>query len=255
MRHQTSPLAAPRDQLNRNFLQAADFNTQTRPSLIELSNPAQENQVSSSQRDHSFPYGSLKRVFDIIGTAAILTALSPLLLVLTALLKANGHRALFRHRRIGHNGRAFKCIKFQTMVSNADQVLKEHLEQNPTARAEWNRDHKLKNDPRVTGIGRFLRATSLDELPQLFNVICGDMSLVGPRPVTTQELARYGMNVTRVLSVRPGMTGLWQVSGRNNLTYGERVALDCHYIQTASFREDLAILIKTVEVLFRRDGC
>jgi lipopolysaccharide/colanic/teichoic acid biosynthesis glycosyltransferase len=124
----------------------------------------------------------------------------------------------------------------------------------PLAREEWLRDHKLRDDPRIMRVGRFLRRTSLDELPQLFNVLCGDMNLVGPRPVVVQEVPRYGEHKRHYLSVKPGMTGLWQVSGRNNLSYAQRVALDARYVESRSLGTDLAILLRTVRVLITRDG-
>jgi lipopolysaccharide/colanic/teichoic acid biosynthesis glycosyltransferase len=137
---------------------------------------------------------------------------------------------------------------------NADVVLKELLANDPAARAEWQQDFKLKNDVRVTAIGRFLRRTSLDELPQLWNVVRGDMSLVGPRPVVEQELERYGHDVRYYLMAKPGITGLWQVSGRNDVDYAKRVSLDVSYVQRWSLSQDVAILLKTVGVVMRREG-
>lgn len=140
------------------------------------------------------------------------------------------------------------------MVVNADVVLKELLASDPQARAEWAQDFKLKNDVRVTAIGRFLRRTSLDELPQLWNVLRGDMSLVGPRPVVEQELERYGTDVRYYLMAKPGITGLWQVSGRNDIDYAKRVSLDVSYVQRWSLSQDVAILVKTIGVVMRREG-
>jgi len=140
------------------------------------------------------------------------------------------------------------------MVRSADLVLAELLAHDANARDEWVRDHKLRDDPRVMRVGRFLRRTSLDELPQLLNVLRGEMNLVGPRPVVVQEVPRYGEHKRHYLSVKPGMTGLWQVSGRNNLTYSQRVALDARYVETRSLRRDLSILLRTVSVLVTRDG-
>jgi lipopolysaccharide/colanic/teichoic acid biosynthesis glycosyltransferase len=161
---------------------------------------------------------------------------------------------LFAHWRVGQRGRLFRCFKFRSMVRNADQVLGELLARDASAREEWRRDHKLRNDPRVMRIGQLLRTTSLDELPQLINVLRGEMNLVGPRPVVVQEITRYGEHKHHYLSVKPGMTGLWQVSGRNNLTYAQRVALDARYVETRSLRTDLGILVRTVSVLVTRDG-
>ena len=161
---------------------------------------------------------------------------------------------LFAHYRVGHDGKLFRCMKFRSMLRNSDQLLADLLHDDPQVRAEWDRDQKLANDPRVTAVGHFLRRTSLDELPQLLNVLRGEMSLVGPRPITLAELTRYGRVRWHYLSVRPGITGLWQVSGRNNTTYEERVALDRRYVEQRSVWLDLSILLKTVRVVVLREG-
>jgi len=166
----------------------------------------------------------------------------------------DGGRGFYGHVRVGHNGKSFKCLKFRSMRSDADKVLKELLENNPIARAEWDKDFKLKNDPRITAVGQLLRKTSLDELPQFINVIKLDMSLVGPRPIVTAELERYGDCVNLYLQVLHGVTGLWQVSGRNDTSYAERVSLDSWYVQNWSLWYDIAILFKTVNVVFNRRG-
>jgi exopolysaccharide production protein ExoY len=178
----------------------------------------------------------------------------PMLWIAWRIRREDGGPALFAHWRVGQRGRLFRCMKFRSMVSNADQVLGELLERDPGARAEWERDQKLRDDPRVLRIGRFLRKSSLDELPQLLNVLRGEMHLVGPRPVVVQELGRYGDSKRHYLSVKPGMTGLWQVSGRNNLSYAQRVALDRQYVETRSPLQDFSILLRTVKVLVTRDG-
>jgi lipopolysaccharide/colanic/teichoic acid biosynthesis glycosyltransferase len=190
-------------------------------------------------------------------TAALLLLLlfSPLMLAIVwRIRREDGAPVLFAHWRVGERGRLFRCFKFRSMVKGADQVLGELLRRDPEARAEWERDHKLRNDPRILGIGRLLRLTSLDELPQLFNVLRGEMHLVGPRPVVVQEIPRYGAAKHHYLSVKPGMTGLWQVSGRNNLSYAERVALDVRYVEQRTPWLDLKILLRTVLVLITRDG-
>jgi lipopolysaccharide/colanic/teichoic acid biosynthesis glycosyltransferase len=168
--------------------------------------------------------------------------------------RRDGAPVLFAHYRVGHDGKLFRCMKFRTMYRNAERMLSELLERDPAARAEWQREQKLLSDPRITPIGHFLRRTSLDELPQLFNVLRGEMSLVGPRPITVGELTRYGGVRWQYLSVRPGMTGLWQVSGRNNTSYEERVALDRRYVEERSVWMNLQILLKTVKVVVARDG-
>jgi len=185
----------------------------------------------------------------------LLIALSPVLAIVTFLIwRRDGAPVLFAHYRVGQGGKLFQCMKFRSMLRNSEQLLADHLRDNPQARAEWARDQKLENDPRITPVGHFLRRSSLDELPQLLNVLRGEMSLVGPRPITLSELTRYGRVRWHYLSVRPGITGLWQVSGRNNTSYDERVALDQRYVEQRSFGLDLAILIKTVRVVVLREG-
>ncbi|ASV96990.1 sugar transferase [Paraburkholderia aromaticivorans] len=195
-----------------------------------------------------------KRVFDIVGASSLLIVLLPIFLVVGCFVLSDGGSAFFGHPRVGRGGRAFRCLKFRSMVPRADVVLAELLAADATAREEWNRDFKLKNDVRVTAVGRFLRKTSLDELPQLWNVLRGDMSLVGPRPIVTKELERYGADAHYYLSVRPGVTGLWQVSGRNNVDYATRVALDVSYVKERSTLLDISILLRTFKVVFEGSG-
>jgi lipopolysaccharide/colanic/teichoic acid biosynthesis glycosyltransferase len=185
----------------------------------------------------------------------LLLLLAPVMAVVTFLIwKRDGAPVLFAHYRVGHNGKLFRCMKFRSMLRNSEQVLADLLRDDPQARAEWARDQKLTDDPRITPIGHFLRRSSLDELPQLLNVLRGEMSLVGPRPITVAELTRYGSVRWHYLSVRPGITGLWQVSGRNNTTYEERVALDQRYVEQRSVLGDVAILFRTVRVVVLREG-
>ena len=197
----------------------------------------------------------LLRRLDALGALLILMALSPLIAVLTALLwLSDGAPLIYGHWRVGANGKLFRCLKLRTMVRNSEQALAEVLRTDPVAREQWEREFKLTSDPRITPIGNFLRRTSLDELPQLINVVRGEMSLVGPRPITVKELALYGDVRWHYFAVRPGMTGLWQVSGRNNVSYAERVGLDRRYVETRSLRMDLGILVKTVKVVATREG-
>ena len=185
----------------------------------------------------------------------VLALLAPVMLAVALLIwRREGGPVLFAHYRVGQDGKLFRCFKFSTMHGDAECMLAELLARDPRARAEWQLDHKLRDDPRVTRIGRFLRHTSLDELPQLFNVLRGEMSLVGPRPITVAELTRYGRVRWHYLSVRPGMTGLWQVSGRNNTSYDERVDLDRRYVEQRSVWLDALILVKTVKVVVSRHG-
>jgi len=197
----------------------------------------------------------LKRLFDVVGSLSLLLALSPMLLVLCwKIWSASGAAPIFGHLRVGRHGRKFECLKFRTMVLDAERVLSDLLSASPEARAEWERDFKLKDDPRVTPIGLFLRRTSLDELPQLWNVLKGEMSLVGPRPIIEAELERYGDQVSYYLETRPGLTGLWQISGRNDTSYEDRVALDSWYVRNWSLWYDMVILAKTVGVVLQREG-
>ena len=199
-------------------------------------------------------YALGKRCFDIAGAIAAIVILSPL--IAGIILCGFGSRgpALFKHRRVGQGGKIFNCIKFRTMVPNADKVLQDLLDSDVAIKEEWLRAHKLRRDPRVTRLGRFLRRTSLDELPQLWNVLRGEMSLVGPRPVVPDELRRYGNKVITFLSAPPGITGLWQISGRNDTDYRRRVALDVCYVRSSSFVLDIYILFKTLPVVFARSG-
>lgn len=194
-----------------------------------------------------------KRAFDVVGALLLGVAFAPLILLIVAWLNLQGSPIIFRHHRVGRSGKVFVCYKFTTMVPNADEALADLLRCRPDLQAEWARDQKLRNDPRVTRFGAFLRRTSLDELPQLWNVLKGDMSLVGPRPIVRQEIAKYRSAIRHYFAMRPGLTGLWQVSGRNNVTYRRRVAMDRIYATRASFRLDLWILLQTVGVvLFQR---
>ncbi|HHF8362539.1 TPA: undecaprenyl-phosphate galactose phosphotransferase WbaP, partial [Escherichia coli] len=197
---------------------------------------------------------TLKRLFDIIASIAIIILLSPVLLYISRLVKKDGGPAIYGHERIGQDGKPFKCLKFRSMVTNSKDVLNELLQNDPEAKREWDTTFKLKNDPRITKIGAVLRRTSLDELPQLFNVLKGEMSLVGPRPIITAELERYNEEVDYYLLSKPGMTGLWQVSGRSDVDYETRVYLDAWYVKNWSMWNDIAILFKTVGVVLKKDG-
>jgi lipopolysaccharide/colanic/teichoic acid biosynthesis glycosyltransferase len=196
----------------------------------------------------------VKRAMDILGAGALLLLALPVFLVIAALVKMDGGKAFYAHERVGRGGRLFGCLKFRSMVVDSDRRLAALLASDPQARAEWEATRKLKNDPRVTAIGRFLRASSLDELPQLLNVLKGEMSLVGPRPVQASELAAfYGAAAQHYMAVRPGITGPWQVSGRSDTSYAQRVALDVAYVAHPSILADVKILLRTpVAVLARR---
>jgi Undecaprenyl-phosphate galactose phosphotransferase WbaP len=198
---------------------------------------------------------NIARVLDIslILLAAPYIILAFLLLAVLIKLDSPGP-VFFRQLRIGQFGRKFPVYKFRTMVQNADRVLQDYLEKSPELKAEWLATHKLKQDPRVTRLGALLRKSSLDELPQLWNIIIGDMSLVGPRPIVDAEVEKYGKCFDLYIQVRPGLTGLWQVSGRNNTTYARRVELDEYYVRNRSLKLDLQILLKTALVVLKKDG-
>ena len=196
----------------------------------------------------------IKRAFDVAVSGSLLVLISPVMLVLAVMVKRDGGPVFFGHGRIGKNGTVFKCLKFRSMIHNSQAVLERHLAENPEARAEWAADHKLKSDPRVTRFGEFLRSSSLDELPQLINVLKGEMSLVGPRPIVQGEVPKYDRDIAHYYRVSPGITGLWQVSGRNDVTYDQRVQMDSWYVRNWSLWHDVAIMCKTIPALLKRSG-
>ena len=196
--------------------------------------------------DGEFP----KRVFDIGFSLAVLILFSPVYLLLALLIALSSPGPIFYvQERIGRNRQPFGCIKFRTMVANADEVLLQLLATSPEARQEFEANFKLKYDPRITWIGRFLRVTSLDEFPQFWNVLKGDMSVVGPRPLVEEELPRYGRYMDRILTIQPGITGLWQVSGRNDIPYHRRVQMDLYYVNARNLWMDLWLIVKTIGVV------
>lgn len=197
---------------------------------------------------------ALKGLFDQIAAFLLIVLLAPVLLTLAMLVRRDGGPALFRHQRIGAGGRVFNCVKFRTMVVGADRVLQEAIARDPRVAAEWAATQKLRNDPRVTPIGQFLRKSSLDELPQLFNVLRREMSLVGPRPIVEAEVARYGAEIDHYYAAKPGLTGLWQVSGRSDTSYTRRVRLDVWYVLNWTLWHDIAILFKTLPAVFLGRG-
>lgn len=198
---------------------------------------------------------SMKRIFDILLSILILIPALPIMAMIGLLIKIDSKGpVIFGHSRIGQNGQSFKCLKFRTMVQNSQEVLEKLLQSDPKIREEWEREFKLKNDPRITRVGKFLRKTSLDELPQLFNVLLGQMSLVGPRPIITDEIQKYGEYFKDFSMVTPGITGLWQVSGRNDIDYEERVQLDVWYVRNWSLWLDVVLLFRTVGVVLGRKG-
>ena len=210
----------------------------------KLTLPARQQHLSGLNGDF------FKRLFDVLFSLSVLIVFSPLYLLLGLLIALGSPGSiLYVQERVGKNYRKFRCLKFRTMVKNADEILLEMLSDNPHISQEFEENFKLKHDPRITKIGRFLRLTSLDEFPQFWNVLMGDMSVVGPRPLVVQELPKYGKHIDKVLTIRPGITGLWQVSGRNDIPYPRRIKIDLYYVNFKNFWMDLWIIVKTIGVV------
>jgi len=200
---------------------------------------------------------TLKRSLDVAVSGTALLLLAPVFVTLMVLLKreAPARTIFYGGKRLGRGGQAFRCWKFQTMSPGADHILEAYLENNPSEKAYWEQYKKLQNDPRVVGkVARFIRKSSLDELPQLWNVLIGDMSLVGPRPILANEVTPYGRSIAQYYSVTPGITGLWQVMGRNNVTFARRVVMETWYVKNWSLWLDIGLLFKTVPALLNRSG-
>jgi exopolysaccharide production protein ExoY len=229
-------------------LEIVDFET-----VIARTATSKRNWFESASH---FVEETLRRDLDIIGSLVLLLFTAPIFLIVAILVAADGGPVFFSHRRVGRNGVSFGCWKFRTMVVGAEECLSEYLRYHPEARAEWDRVQKLKADPRVTPLGAFLRKSTLDEIPQLWNVLLGDMSLVGPRPVTESEMRdRYGAYAKVVTSVRPGVTGAWQVTpDRNEIDYRRRVQLDASYVSERNFVTDIGILLQTMLLVLGRGG-
>lgn len=195
------------------------------------------------------------RSLDVVFSILFLFVTAPVFGVIWLVIRLSSPGpAMYRHKRLGRNGKLFECLKFRTMVDDAESMLETLLASEPQLREEFERNQKLRNDPRITPVGHFLRRTSLDELPQFWNVLKGDMSVVGPRPIVEEEAVRFGSDLHIVLSVRPGITGLWQISGRNDLSYEQRVALDRSYVLTRSLLKDIGVMARTPAAAFRRNG-
>lgn len=198
----------------------------------------------------------IKRCFDLFFSLFVLIIFSPVLLTIALLILGTSKgKIVFSHERVGRGGKPFRCYKFRTMYSDADKRLKEILSQDPVLKNEWERNYKLKNDPRITSIGAFLRKTSLDEMPQFWNVLKGDLSVVGPRPVIKEEVEKhFKVKAAKILSIRPGLTGLWQVSGRSNISYEARISLDEHYVDNLSLWLDIKLIAKTIPAMIFSRG-
>lgn len=210
--------------------------------------------ITSAPGGRSFYQRVGKRIVDVTLIVLSLPVVVPLILLACLPILRDGGLPIFGHRRAGQGGAAFHCWKLRTMVADADQRLQDHLATNPEAKREWHENFKLEADPRVTRFGDFLRRSSLDELPQLWNVLRGEMSLVGPRPVTAEELIRYGADLPAYLAQKPGITGNWQVNGRGSATYAERVQMDVIYAAECSLKTDLVLIVATFFVMLRRTG-
>ncbi|MEG0774568.1 sugar transferase [Clostridium sp.] len=208
--------------------------------------------IKENIKEKGFLYNFTKRLMDIIGAAVGLVLLSPVFLILAILVKLDSKGPVFfAHKRLGHRGKIIKIYKFRSMVINAEELLNNLT---PEQKKEFDENFKLENDPRITKMGDFLRRTSLDELPQLVNILQGDLSIVGPRPIVEKEIELYGKYGKKFLSVKPGLTGNWQANGRSDTTYDERVQLDMDYIDKRTIWMDIAIILKTAVVVFKREG-
>lgn len=223
--------------------------------IEEADRRARKATESKAEVVEGFQYRVLKRIFDVFLVLASIPILLPFVALIAALVVMSSPGPVFySHRRIRKNGSFFSMWKFRTMCVNSAEVLEEHLANHPEARREWSHTHKLKKDPRVTAVGQLLRRYSIDELPQVWNVLRGQMTLVGPRPIVAAEVEKYGDGFRYYCLVKPGLTGLWQVSGRSELTYPQRVALDCAYVERWSMRHDLWILLRTFASVANKDG-
>lgn len=208
--------------------------------------------VKNNEKIKNKPYIYVKRGIDVILSTIALVVLSPVFLILAILIKLDSKGPVFfLHTRIGKNGKNIKIYKFRTMVTNAEELIKEFT---PEQMKEYKENYKLTNDPRITKIGKFLRKTSLDELPQLINIIKGDLSIIGPRPVVKDELEKYGENMAKFLSVTPGLTGNWAANGRNNTTYEERMKLELEYVDNISLKTDIKIFFQTIFAVIKKEG-
>ena len=237
-----------------NVAQGIPFLTKARVGTADLDRAS--NQGLATRDFKNLHHAFFGRMLDLCVALLVLLAVLPVFIILClAIWSHDGGRPIFAHRRVGRGNKLFPCLKLRTMVVDAEQRLQELLRSDPSAAFEWEMHQKLRNDPRITPLGAFLRKTSLDELPQLINVLVGHMSLVGPRPIVVAEAPRYGRYFKFYCAVRPGITGLWQVSGRNDVSYRRRVAIDTLYVRSRSIFVDLAILIRTLPAVLSARGC
>jgi lipopolysaccharide/colanic/teichoic acid biosynthesis glycosyltransferase len=215
----------------------------------------ERSQRANGAPSEFFRYRVIKRCCDVVLVLISMPVMLPILVAVSVVVKLSSRGPVFySHRRIRMGGAFFSMWKFRTMCVNSAEVLEDHLARHPDAHAEWNKTHKLRRDPRITPLGAFLRRYSVDELPQLWNVLMGQMSLVGPRPIVAAEVEKYGDCFDCYCRVKPGLTGIWQVSGRSELSYDERVALDCQYVERWSLSKDFVILLRTFSSVVNQDG-
>ncbi len=219
------------------------------PNIYALENTEVSNENILKRQS---PYRYIKRFMDVILATIALVVLSPIFLIIAIAIKIESKGPVFfKHTRIGKNGKIIKLYKFRSMVINAEELIKSFT---PEQMKEYKENYKLTNDPRITKIGKFLRKTSLDELPQLLNIIKGDLSIIGPRPVVTDELEKYGANTEKFLSVTPGLTGYWAANGRSCTTYEQRMQMELYYIDNLSLKMDVKVFFKTIEAVIKREG-
>ncbi len=225
------------------------------PLQISLASDQMPDSVSTGEDlpGIGFWTSSAKRVFDVVCSALLLAVLSPVFLIIGIVLLRSGRPILFAQERAGRGGRPFRCLKFRTMIPGAEEILERLLQQDPALRREWQQNQKLKVDFRITRLGALLRKWSLDELPQLWNVLCGDMSLVGPRPALLDQMHLYGSSARYYYAVRPGITGPWQVGARGN-GFERRIELDCLYVRELGFWKDLGLLLRTIPAVLSARG-
>ena len=224
---------------------------------IVTENTIIKNNLKESININKIVYGAFKRIIDIIGGIVGVVLLIPVTIVVyiaRKILREDDGPLFYEQLRYGKGGKQFRIYKFRSMCMNADKRLKEYLDQNDEAKKEFEENHKLKNDPRITKIGNVLRKTSIDELPQLINVLKGDMSLIGPRPVVDGEIEKYGENKNKFLSVRPGITGYWAANGRSDISYNERIKMELYYVDNISFKLDVKIFFKTILSVIKKEG-
>jgi lipopolysaccharide/colanic/teichoic acid biosynthesis glycosyltransferase len=220
--------------------------------MIMLNKQGIDNEAAYEYKPNNKMYAFTKRVIDIVGAVLGIIVLSPFLIIIAILIKLDSKGPiLFSHKRLGQGGKIIKVYKFRTMVSNAEDLLKKMT---PEQKIEYEKNFKLENDPRITKLGKFFRESSIDELPQLLNVLKGEMTAVGPRPIVPTELKKYGEYGEKLLSVKPGLTGSWQTSGRSDTTYEERIQLDMEYIDTRTLWIDIKIAFKTLVVVLKKSG-